>query len=361
MLCFSSFAAVPQALLLRDGKYRAVAAFELTRILAAALVTLTLALRHAGYWALVVGQIAGAALPAIGMLVFTGVPFTTPSKANALKVFRYCREVTVGRLGWVAYQSAHISIAGRLLGTTITGVYSFAWNLASLPNDKLGAVFTSVMPATLSRHATKQGMWSETQSIVAKLGIIIMPALTFVVIATPLLIETFFGTRWLVASTPLRILTLYALIQWPIPILNQLLIVADDIAFQRRLGAISVCSMVPAFWLGARYFGLLGLCLSWLIAWPITGVAILRQLARLQPHSVKSLLGSLRTPCIVSVAVAIATSFALQISIQSNTLRLVAVVSVVLCCYAPLVALLTDIAIGPFARLRRLLPTLRSR
>src|SRR6185503_9397276 len=55
--------------------------------------------------------------------------------------------IVVSRVSWYVYSNADFAIVGRLLGSVALGAYTFGWNIASIPADKItGIVGRVVMP-----------------------------------------------------------------------------------------------------------------------------------------------------------------------------------------------------------------------
>ena len=55
-----------------------------------------------------------------------------------------------GRIAWYSYSNADFLVAGKLFGQAGLGAYTIAWNLASLPVEKITSLVTQVTPAFLS-------------------------------------------------------------------------------------------------------------------------------------------------------------------------------------------------------------------
>ena len=58
----------------------------------------------------------------------------------------------MARLSWTLYSDADFLVAGRVLGASALGAYTFAWNLATLPVEKVTALVGQVTPAFFSAN-----------------------------------------------------------------------------------------------------------------------------------------------------------------------------------------------------------------
>ncbi len=277
-LClFGALSAVPNAVLMRDHRYRDSAVVDLLRSVFGSVAVIGLALLGFGYWALIGGQLLGALLPLIVLLARYPQPFHRIERTGIAPLITFSRELLVGRLAWMAYQSAPLAIVGRVLGTAALGQYSFAWTLATLPGEKLSSVVSSVLPSVLrTARGDPTVLWRYMRTSLEVLSIIMIPALVGLMLTAHDLVDVVFGVKWIEAVPPLIILSAYALLQWFLPLLNQVLVVSGDVAFQRRMGLWMVSIIIPAFYIGARWGGLLGLCAAWIVCWPINAVPLIR-------------------------------------------------------------------------------------
>ena len=133
----SSFQSVPSALLQKDLRYKLISIIELAKTTSTALVMLPLAFLGARYWTLVAGSLVGGVIATGLTLARKRHRFAMPDLGELGHAIKYSWQVLIGRIGWYTYSNSDFLVAGRVLGPVILGYYTLAWNLATMPIDKI--------------------------------------------------------------------------------------------------------------------------------------------------------------------------------------------------------------------------------
>ena len=146
------FMAIPLALLDRDlsmGKQSAIHAG--TAVFQASLV-LGLAIAHLGYWSLVVGSLARRVVEVVFYMAGSGWrPRFVPLGYRVQGLLRFGIHVSMGTFLWYLYSNLDYAFVGNFSGPEILGYYALAFQLASLPAEKLTANINKIAFPTFCR------------------------------------------------------------------------------------------------------------------------------------------------------------------------------------------------------------------
>jgi len=206
----TSFSALPHAILRRDMNFKAVSLLEVTQTGLMSLITLLLAIKGWGYWALVYGQI-------IPLLVIT---FAYCIKARWMPGIYYNNSLMkqVYDFGiWnffsaqLGFLSQHIDkfIIGRWLGPVNLGFYDKSKAIAGVPNDSILMNINAVMFSSFSRNQqSKQALEEHFKKALTLLSCIVMPIYTGLIIVAPYFVYSLLGEKWSPMILPFQIILL---------------------------------------------------------------------------------------------------------------------------------------------------------
>jgi PST family polysaccharide transporter len=286
---------VPVALLARRMAYRTTAMLDFARAVVTTLAVLGMAILGLGYWALILGSLAGSAIVGLWVLARHRVPLSWPRLSDLSQPFTYSSHIVVGRALWQVYRTADRMIVGRLLGTVPLGFYTVAWTVASLPGEKLGNVITA---ATSPFFSAVQGDRARLRHfflrVTGMLAVVIYPALFGFFIVADLAVPLVLGERWVPAIPLIRALVAYAALQGVATILSQILNVTGHTRTNMWSGAVAVAVLLPAFAVGALVAGTLGVAMAWLITFPLVVWLPLRTVLRVLEVRMAEYLGALQ-------------------------------------------------------------------
>jgi teichuronic acid exporter len=261
---------VPFAILSKNLRYRLTALIDFTRAVVTSLVVLTLALAGKGYWALVVGNIAGSAFATIWVCGFYGVGYFWPQMSALRNSLELGLHVVVSRLSWAIYRNSDFFVAGRMFGTVLLGQYTAAWNVASLPGEKLGNVLTSATQpffAAVQHHKSdlKRYFLGSSQA----LAFTILPLLVGLIWVADLAVPIVLGKQWTTSIEPLRWLIIYAAANSVFTPVSQVINVTGNTRIGMISSLISLIVLPIAFAIGGHYGALSGIAAAWVVTFPI--------------------------------------------------------------------------------------------
>ncbi|MFW2404283.1 MAG: lipopolysaccharide biosynthesis protein [Gammaproteobacteria bacterium] len=289
-LILVSFLTVPESLLLRNMDFKSRAIVELVAGVTSGGLVLAMAFRGYGVWSLVTGSIAHAAIRVIGINIahpFLKLPSFDFRGAGHLVKFGGL--ITLDRTLWFFFSQADVFIIGKLLGAELLGFYSVALHIASLPMQKINGIINSIaFPAFARIQNDREQVGAYLKKSLQILAFFSFPVFFGISAVAPEFVTVILGEKWLPVIPIIVLLSLVMPLRMASTVLTSTLhgVGRADISFMNKL--IATIIMPPAFLVGAQ-FGLIGVCLAWLVGFPVVfGIESFRasQHIRLRPAEV---------------------------------------------------------------------------
>ncbi len=264
----SAFKVVPSALLSRDLKFRLLSIAEAVQVLSQSILMIILALLHFGYWTLVIGSLASIFVPT-GILVKSRfVKYRIPSLQTLRPALSYSSHVLVSRICWYIQSNADFAVAGRLFGKAVLGPYTFAWDLASVPVNKISSTIGQITPSYFSSLQNDlNSLGNRFLRITESLSLVTFPISVGIAFVAEDFVHVALGPEWIGAIVPLRLLGLYAAFRSISALPPQILFVTGESKFQMNMSILSAIVLPIAFVIGSRW-GIEGIAWIWIIAYP---------------------------------------------------------------------------------------------
>lgn len=251
-----------QALLRRQMRFGRLAAIEIISILVGISIAIVSALYGAGYWALVLMQLAITITTAIGVWVACkwcpGLPVRNSGVRSMLAFGGNLTGFNI--VNYFARNLDKILIGWRW-GTQSLGLYSRAYSLLMLPLQQINIPISAVAVPTLSRLQNEpqryRRYYLEAVSIVT---LIVLPIVVFTLVMSEEIIELILGPQWHQSAIVFRFLCLSAIAQ---PICNTSGWLLTSLGRTGRLlkwGVFASVVIVISFFLGLPY-GIKGVAL----------------------------------------------------------------------------------------------------
>ena len=267
----AGFAVIPDAKLQRKMEFRNRSLLDLSNAVLASLTTLALALSGAGVWALV----AGSLLSQLGKTI--GLNWLCPfmrwpdfSLTGMRSLLRFGGHFTAIQVFWMFLSQVDILICAKWLGNEVLGVYSVAMHLASLPSQRLSGLVNQVAFPTFSRMQDDiKKVGKNVLMGVRVLSFFAFPVLWGMSSIAPEIVEVILGAKWAASTMPLQLLALIIPLRMVANFVATALqgIGRSDIVLRNVIWASLITP--PAFLIGVSGWGLLGLCVAWLLASPL--------------------------------------------------------------------------------------------
>jgi O-antigen/teichoic acid export membrane protein len=268
-LILGSLKGVPLAIAMRRMDFRHRSLVEMAANLTSAVTVVTLAVTGHGVWSLVLGFLAGQTVGvALFLPAFHRVPRPHLSFAPIAELFGYSMRITANNLLYYVYSRADVIIIGKLLGERILGFYSMAFQLATIPLDKVGSIFNQVtFPAMARLQDDPEASRKLFLDLHRHLLIISFPILLGLAIVADDLIVLLLTDKWRPLVPALQGLCLVNLLRVSGILLAPVLNGRGHAGLVLRYSVTSAILLPAAFYLGARH-GLMGVIAAWALAYP---------------------------------------------------------------------------------------------
>jgi O-antigen/teichoic acid export membrane protein len=355
-LVLGGLGAQHQALLQRGMRFGVLAWISAATALAAAAVSLLLAWRGAGYWALVAGTVAGSlagtALSWIACGWRPGLPRRRVGTGPAIRFGLHM--LGFGVLGFLA-RNLHNLLIGRAWGAAAAGLYSRAYGIGTQMNhavlQPLGLV---APPAMAGMEPGRYRRYYETACTITVMAT--MPILFACLVLPGELVRVLLGSQWDEAATPLRLLAPGFLPQALMFTTGWVYLSAGNSQAMMRWGLLGWSGMIAATVVGVPY-GLGGVALastlaSYILVWPCLLLAF-----RDTPLTARGVIAAVRNPVLAGLlAAGVAAGVLAMVPAQSALDRLLAGCGA----FAAVDLLLLWTVMGQGPLLRQVLSQLRS-
>lgn len=303
---FIAMRSVPSALLERGLQFKLLALLEGAQAIVTSLVTLGLAYFGAGYWALVWGGVAGHLLVTTVVLISHPVRYARPSFASLEEALRFSSHVLVGRISWYVAANSDVFVAGRVLGQSVVGAYSFSTTLANLPLDRITALLSRVMPAFYSSVQSDRSVLRRYLLLLNEgLAFLTFPIGIGVALVAPSFVPLVLGEQWLGVVLPLQVLASWAVLRSIFGLVTPVLFVTGGSRVSMWSGVGCMIFFPIAFWIGSRW-GAVGIALALVVVQPIFWIAPYHHIFRALDLSPRELLATLRPAALCTAAMALA-------------------------------------------------------
>lgn len=300
------FISLSYALLARQMDFRRQAIANLTSSTLAALASLAAALAGWGVWTLVAAPIV--------LFVARAVTLTIAARALVWPSFdfrgagalaRFGGVVAIGQFFWFAQSQADVFIAGHSLSPHLLGLYTTSLFLTRIFVSKLVPPLNEV---AFAFYARMQGEERVAAAFAKSARLVMTGAMPFYLglfaTAEPLVL-TMLGPKWVEAVPTVRLLA-FAM---PWVTMQALLSPACDARGRPGIGvgngAIGAVLLTAAFLVGIRW-GLTGMAIAWLAAYPIYFALSARRALPVIGVAAATVARAIAPPVVASVAMAAA-------------------------------------------------------
>jgi O-antigen/teichoic acid export membrane protein len=297
------------ALLQRQMKFGTRAAISLTAALSGVVSAIVLAWLGAGYWALAAMSLTEECVSTAGRWWACRWHPGLPRRGTRVRGMVAFGSNLVG-FNVVNYGARNLDnvLIGRFAGAGALGLYSRAYGLLMMPLAQVNAPVAGVAVPALSRLVdTPQRYRRAYCSLVEKIQMVSVPAISFLVVCADWVVVLFLGPRWHNAATIYALLALAGIVQ-PLANTTGWLFVTQGRTLEMfRWGLIGGGLAIGSFVAGlpwgavgvAAAYGLTGLLVSTpLLMWYV---------CRRGPVSQGDMYGTLKVPAMAGAAVACST------------------------------------------------------
>ena len=261
---------VPQSLFIREMDFQSKAKVDIFSQVGTSLLTLILALKGMGIWALVMGTIAMHMIRTIGFNISRPYLIKPVFQYKGVENFmKYGVTVTGDRLLYYLHTESDKIIVGKFFGNSLLGIYAVALNLSSMIMEKILPIITQISFTAYSRIQNDTDRINrnilKASHAVAFLG---FPLFFSMAGAAPEAIPLILGLKWKTIIVPFQ---LFCFIM-PLKALSPLLAPAIFAIGKPKINLVNMgitfIFMSFALLIGAMA-GLLGVCVAWVLVYPL--------------------------------------------------------------------------------------------
>lgn len=231
---------------------------RLTLFSSAVQVLFTIALAAAGwsYWALIVPQLASAALLVILLHRKVPLEFHMCRPAQLKTAFRHTQRTLLNLMGFnlVNYWARNLDnlLVGKLFGVAELGIYNRAYNLLAMPLGIVsGLVSNTLYPSLKKLHMQGGNVHREYLFILKTIAVVSFPVSCVLVLFPKELVLLLWGQSWFAVSALLPYFGLLVLCQSLLSTTGQVLVLLEKERVMRISGWVSACAMVSGILAGA--------------------------------------------------------------------------------------------------------------
>ena len=310
---------------------------QLTSAVTQAIIVLVLAYAGFGYWALACSALTGRVLET-AFLCYTASwkPSLARPSREAIGLLRYGMHISAAGLLWFLYNNSDFVVVGALLGPITLGFYSQAFQLISLPVQKISATANQVMFTVYCRLQDDRPRLRDWYlRLTALQSDVAMPALAGMALVAHDGIPLLLGAKWRPAILPLQLLcpvgALMIVSTTLSPLLNALGRPDINLRYTAVCAAVFPLGFLAAGWWGVQLDGaqggLVGICVVWLVQYPFVVIGLIHLTRHLTGVSALEVLRC-HVPILTGVAVMIASVLAVQWAMEDErtVLRLTAAI-----------------------------------
>jgi len=204
----SSFASVQRTLLYKNIRMKKIAFIETASRFIRVFIMLACALAGMGVWSIVIGMMAEGILKTI-LFVFTAHwrPTIQFNKLKFKELFHYGKNIYGQSFLNYLNQNIDFIVTGRLLGAQLLGFYQFAYNLPYLVKSYVqDGIIPVAFPVFSKVQDDDKRLAGGFLNAVKYISMITFPLMTGLAFCSEDFISVAYGTRWLPAAGPLKLL-----------------------------------------------------------------------------------------------------------------------------------------------------------
>ncbi len=303
-LIFGGLRSVPQGLLMKELRFKALAVVETVAGVAAGVTAVLLALAGAGVWSLVANILLGAALQTLLTCRLRPGSYTRHWKPEVVRrVLDYGLPLTGSRVLWQVYLNSDALILGKMLGQAPLGYYSYALRLARFLSERVFGIVNRVsFPSFASMKDDRPRLVQHWYLLTEALGLIQFPAMLALAMNAEDFVLVVLGEKWLPAALPLRLLCAAEAIRSVQVIMPPLLSAVGRTDLVLRYNVINAVALPVAFAAGCHLGGLIGVGVAWTTVYPLLVIHLLKYSVTVSGGSYSVYLRSVQAPLLVTAA-----------------------------------------------------------
>lgn len=266
----AALAVLPESLLSRRMRFGTLAGIEVGALLTSGVVGVGLAWAGAGYWALVAQ--AATDLLARTAALWLATPWRPDLRrlmqapAAASSLVRYSREAVLSRAVNYAGQNLDLIVVGLVAGTAAAGLYSRAYQWATMPMLQVYGALLGVLVAGLSRARDDAVLFRVcARQLLLPIFALCLPAIAFIGTAAEAFVLVLLGEQWRDAAPLLRLFCAATFAGSALQVMKPIYLATGRTGRQLRWTLTAAPLTATAVLVGARW-GMAGVALGFTVA-----------------------------------------------------------------------------------------------
>lgn len=297
------FQAVSMALIERKLQFGRITIVTTVVGLVQCALIVILALAGFGVWALGLSTLAATVMTTMWLFLSAGWRPRLALPTLAIKpLLLYGVTVAAASVLWFIYRYADLAVITLLLDPTRLGYYWLALQIVSLPLEKLTTAVNQIaFPAYCRMQEDLPRMHRWFGRTLQQISLMTMPTLTGLALIAEDAVPLALGEQWRDAVLPLQILAPFGITAALSATFPPLFNAQGRPEISLRFTGVSAAVLPVAFLIGGYFGGIIGVCLAWLLFYPILLAGLVYTTTNLTSLSLGRLLG-LHVPVLISLA-----------------------------------------------------------
>jgi len=263
---FSGLGVVPQAVLIREMKFRRLAFIENASFLIGAGIGVGMALSGWGVWSLVIQSLSRVLSMTVSLWVLNPiVPHAKMSLGSLKSIASYSLNLSGFNVLNYFIRNADNMLIGRYLGSTSLGLYSVAYKWMFLPISFISGIVGNVFFSTFSKIQNDNIRFCRIYlQLCVSIGLVTFPLLLgMLALAKPLVVVAL-GPQWEMVAPLLMILSAIGLFQTVGTTVGSIYLAKGRADLMLKWGLVAGVLVLLSFGIGLRW-GVLGVALCYSI------------------------------------------------------------------------------------------------
>lgn len=218
-LLLQAMSAVQTAYLVRQMRFQTVALLNLVGSLSGGIIAIVMAIQGYGVWSLVAQQLVGGAVQRIALWAVSGwKPGVKFSKRHLKELYRFSIVIFADQQVLFLSRRFDEALVAGFLGISELGLYSIAKRLVLLLQEVIEMPFGQVLISAFSRmQNVPEEMARLADRTFSVASLLALPAFGGLIALSPEAIELIFGSSWLDAVWPVRIMS-FGMLLFAVPL-----------------------------------------------------------------------------------------------------------------------------------------------
>lgn len=261
-----AFANIGPVTFRREMNFRKEFNFLLAKRVALLGVTIPLAFMLRNYWALVAGQLVGALISVLLSYMASSYRPRLSLVAKA-ELFHHSKWLMLNNLTYFLNMRSAEFFVGRMLGAPALGVYTIAYEVATLPTTELVApINRAAFPGYTKVAGDLPQLQRSFLNVIGMIALFGLPAGIGIAAVADLMVPAVLGDKWLPAIPLMQVLAVYGALQALHSNITYIYMALGRMHLVGLLGLGQFLLLAIGLVTGMRYWGLNGAAWAYVMA-----------------------------------------------------------------------------------------------